>query len=230
MSGFVSHLHIIKSKLLVIEELVERRVFFSRLLLHAWVWKEPGSRFSWHAPRWGPGCGERGRGGCVRARGGTLDAVWSCWWKPWCCPSVCWAGRCVCVTKLHPGAGSWALLVPHCGIQGCPKQAFPWEMGKETAGKTSLWIFFFFKPILSRAHMSHCGSYPLQQRYECYEVGCIWLRRNEIMFSWGFLWGPSSSESTLLNFFELRVGGDFFSFDTPWVLITHKPSSLFGRF
>lgn len=37
MSGFVSHLHIIKSKLLVIEELVERRVFFFRLLLHAWV-------------------------------------------------------------------------------------------------------------------------------------------------------------------------------------------------
>lgn len=75
MSGFVSHLHIIKSKLLVIRRTCRKERFFSCLPLHARVWKEPGSRCSWQAPRWSPGRGERGRGRCMRARGGTLDAT-----------------------------------------------------------------------------------------------------------------------------------------------------------
>lgn len=40
--------------------------------------------------------------------------------------------------------------------------------------------------------------------------------------------GPSSSGSTLLNFFELGVGGDRFRFGTPWYS-SHKPLVLFAR-
>lgn len=108
--------------------------FFSHLLLHAWVWKEPGSCFSWQLSGWHPGCGEAGER-CTRVRRGTLTVAWSHNWNPWWYPLFCWTGRSVCCHKLHPGAGSQA-------IQVNPKQVFSCEKGEETAGKTPLWIIF----------------------------------------------------------------------------------------
>lgn len=103
--------------------------FFSHLLLRAWVWKDhvsPGSCLAaiLDVGRLGKvheGVGEHPECGLV-----TLMKPLVTWF--------CWAGRSVCCHKLHPWAGSQA-------IQAHPK-VFSCELGKETAGKTSLRIIF----------------------------------------------------------------------------------------
>lgn len=129
MSGFVSHLHVIKSKLLVIEEPVERGGFspicyfmlgcegimflLAVVSLPSWMW------------------GSWGRG--MSARGGHPECGLVTFMKP-LVTSFCCAGTSVCSHKLHPGAGSQALQV-------YPK-VFSCEMGEEMARKISLWIIF----------------------------------------------------------------------------------------